>query len=298
MRKYLLFARSPGWAAIAQRSDALMAAAEFRTVKNEAKTRAGLVAVGEQQIFIKRFETRSWADGLIERIRGSRAARSLKGAAILAEAGFDCPAPLAAIETRSAGSVRASYLLSEALGEARTLSQFVDRRLGAERRDFRWRREVSRRVAGQVRSLHDAGLYSSDLQETNLMLEQNRAGLRIYFVDLDGFRRLGRVSWRRRERNLIQLDRSVGRFLSRAERLRFLYDYLGGRPERARARRMVAGLLKRRGRKEREYQRRRQRRNRCDGVATTGQRATSGALSDLIGTESADNQRGKTTETL
>lgn len=290
MRKHLLYASSPEWAAIAQRSDALMAAAEFRTVKNEAKTRAGLVAVGERQIFIKRFETRSWADGLIERIRGSRAARSLTGAALLADAGFARPAPLAALKMRCAGSVRAGYLLSEALSVARTLSQFVDRRLGAERRDFRWRREVSRRVAGEVRRLHESGLYSSDLQETNLMLDQGRDGLRIYFVDLDGFRRLGRVSWRRRERNLIQLDRSVGRFLSRAERLRFLYDYLGGRPERDRARKLVGGLLKRSGRKEREYQRRRKRRNRSDGVAATAKRATSGALSNLIATESADNE--------
>lgn len=290
MRTHLLYAGSPEWAAIAQRSDALMAAAEFRTVKDEAKTRAGLVSVGGQEIFIKRFETRSWADGLVERIRGSRAARSLKGAAILADAGFARPAPLAALEVRFAGSVRASYLLSEALGEARTLSQFVDRRLGAERRDFRWRREVSRRVAGEVRRLHESGLYSSDLQETNLMLEQGRDGLRIYFVDLDGFHRRRRISWRRRERNLIQLDRSAGRFLSRAERLRFLYDYLGGRPERDRARKLVGGLLKRRARKEREYQRRRKRRNRSDRAATTAKRATSRALSDLIATESADNE--------
>jgi len=292
MRKYLLFARSPEWADIAQRGDALIAAKDFRAVKDEAKTRAGLVSVGEQLVFIKRFEIGSWADGLIERIRRSQAARSLEGAAILAEAGFDRPSPLAALEIRSAGAVRASYLFSEALSGARTLSQFVDRRLGAERRDFRWRREVSRRVADEVRRLHGTGLYSSDLQETNLMLEQNRDGLRIYFVDLDGFRRAARVSWRRRERNLIQLDRSVGRFLSRAERLRFLYDYLGARPERARARKLIRGLLKRRERKEREYQRRRKRRNSPHGVAVAAEHATSSASSNLIATKSADNQRG------
>jgi hypothetical protein len=93
------------------------------------------------------------------------------------------------------------------------------------------------------------------------MLEPSEDGVRIYFVDLDGFHRLARVSWRHRKRNLVQLDRSVGRFLSRSERLRFLYDYLGSRPERAEARRLVAELLEHRGRKEREYQRRRARRN-------------------------------------
>lgn len=270
MRRHLLFARSPEWAALAQHVDALMAAAEFRTVKNEAKTHAGVAVAGEHRIFIKRFETRSWADGLAERLRGSRAARSLKGAALLSGAGFAHPTPMAALEMRSAGAVRASYLMSEALGEARTLSQFVDRRTGPERRNFRWRREVSLRVADEVRNLHDAGLYSSDLQETNLMLEEGGDGIRVYFVDLDGFRSATPDSWRRRERNLIQLDRSVGRFLSRSERLRFLYDYLGGRPRREHVREVVTDLLRRKGRKEREYRRRRQRRNPDGGLPAAG----------------------------
>ena len=260
MWKHVLWARSPDWTEIAERADALMAAEGFRTIKDEAKTRAGFVTVGEQPVFIKRFQTKSWADGILERIRGSRAARSLKGAALLARAGFACPAPLAALDVRSAGAVRTSYLLSEALGEARTLSAFVDRRLGGARRDFRWRREISRSVASEVRRLHEAGLYSSDLQETNLMLEPGGDGLRIYFVDLDGFRRLARVSWRHRKRNLVQLDRSAGRFLSRPERLRFLYDYLGERPERAVAHKLIGELLEHRVLKEHEYLRRRTRR--------------------------------------
>ncbi len=262
MRKHVLWARSPDWAEIAERADALMAAEGFRAIKDEAKTRAGFVTVGEQPIFIKRFRTRSWADGILERIRGSRAARSLKGAALLAQAGFAHPAPLAALDVRSAGSVRASYLLSEALGEARTLSAFVDRRLGGARRDFRWRREISRAVASEVRRLHEAGLYSSDLQETNLMLEPGGDGPRIYFVDLDGFRRLARVSWRHRKRNLVQLDRSAGRFLSRQERLRFLYDYLGGRPEREGARNWSQALST--APQLLEYQRPRERRSHRD----------------------------------
>jgi len=270
MRKHLLWARSPDWAAIAERADALMATAGFRTVKDEAKTRAGFVTVGEQSVFIKRFETKSWADGIFERMRGSRAARSLRGAALLAQAGFVRPAPLAALDVRCAGSVRESYLLSEALEQAQTLSAFVDRRPGGTRRDFRWRREISRSVAAEVRRLHEAGLYSSDLQETNLMLEPTGNDVQIYFVDLDGFRRLARVSWRHRMRNLVQLDRSVGRFLSRSERLRFLYDYLGGRPDRVAARKLVGDLLEHRNFKEREYKRRRTRRKSANRSVING----------------------------
>ena len=40
--------------------------------------------------------------------------------------------------------------------------------------------------------------------------------------------------------NLVHLDRSIGRFLCRAARLDFLYSYLGHRPDRAAARKIVA----------------------------------------------------------
>jgi len=65
-----------------------------------------------------------------------------------------------------------------------------------------------------------------------------------------------RVGWRRRARNLIHLDRSIGRFLCRAARLAFLYAYLGGRPERAEARKIVHQLLVLREQMKRRYSRR------------------------------------------
>jgi hypothetical protein len=81
--------------------------------------------------------------------------------------------------------------------------------------------------------------------------------IKIHFVDLDGFRRLPQVSWRRRRRNLVQLDRSVGRFMSRSERLRFLYTYLGAKPDRDAARKLAARLTRERRRKDRQFARRR-----------------------------------------
>ena len=62
----------------------------------------------------------------------------------------------------------------------------------------------------------------------------------MYFIDLEDFRRAAKVSWDRRIMNLVHLDRSIGRFLCRAARLDFLYSYLGHKPDRASARKMVA----------------------------------------------------------
>jgi tRNA A-37 threonylcarbamoyl transferase component Bud32 len=250
MRTRLIYARSPKWAELAAHAEDLINGAAFDPVKDEAKTRAGFVALEDgRQVFIKRFSSGPRARGLWLRIRGSRAWRSIHGARLLQSHGFRRPEPYAALEVRSGMSVPASYLLSEPLRSAQTLSRFL---LTRPRPDTHlWRRVVLAMVAREIRRLHDAGLFTSDLQQTNMMLEEVDGETRIYFVDLDGFRRPRKVVWRLRERNLVQLDRSLGRFFKRSARLRFLYAYLGGKPERRKAREIVTSLLERRQREDR-----------------------------------------------
>ncbi len=240
MRKRVLFAADPRWAAMAERLDVLMADGGFRALKDEARTRAGLLKGPDGAlVFVKRVRTGSWARGLIATARGSRVRRWLEGAAMLSTAGFNRPAPLAALEVRQAGAVSECYLVCEALDDATVLSGAV---LGGGRVHFRSRRSLLSAVAREVRRLHDAGLYTLDLQETNLMVqERDGAPPRISFVDLEDFRRVRSVSWHRRLLNLVHLDRSIGRFLNRPARLRCLYDYLGaGALERNERRRTVA----------------------------------------------------------
>jgi len=240
MRKHVLYAADERWAAMAERLDVLIADGGFRALKDEARTRAGLLKGPDGAwVFVKRMRTGSWARGLIATARGSRVRRWLRGAAMLSTAGFNRPAPLAAVEVRHAGAVCESYLVCEALSDATVLSGAV---LGGGRVHFRSRRSLLSAVAREVRRLHDAGLYTLDLQETNLMV-QDRDGAqpRISFVDLEDFRRVRSVSWHRRLLNLVHLDRSIGRFLNRPARLRCLYDYLGaGALDRDDRRRIVA----------------------------------------------------------
>ena len=259
MRSRILYLRSPQWSGLLARPDQAFDHAEFREVKNIARNRAGFFASPQGVVFVKRFVPGSWVEGMLERVRGSRTARSLRAAEMLIEAGFLVPAPLAAGEEIAGGAVRASWLFSEALTGALVMSRFIERGHAPARDERLKRRAALSAVAGCVRRLHDSGLFTSDMQETNLMLDEAQGELRIHFVDLDGFRRLPRVSWKRRRRNLVQLDRSVGRFMSRAERLRFLYDYLGADSDRTAMRNLVGRLMRERERKDREVARRRAR---------------------------------------
>jgi Lipopolysaccharide kinase (Kdo/WaaP) family len=244
MRTVVLYARSPDWRAVVERADELMASPDFRVLKSEARTRAGFIDVpGVGPAFIKRVEVSSWSRGIIARIRGSRAKRSLAGAAMLKAHGLEHSEPFAAMDSYKAGAIRASYLVSRALVNADSLSRFMLGPGEIKGRDVHRRKQISDTVAAQIRQLHESGLYTRDLQETNIMVEDSESGgFKVYFIDLEDFRSAAKVSWDRRVLNLVHLDRSIGRFLCRAARLDFLYSYLGYRPDRAAARKMVAEI--------------------------------------------------------
>lgn len=257
MGQRLLFAESPKWARVIEAADDLMNSSAFTRVKAEGRTRAGFLKLADGSIVFLKFSlARGRIAGVYDRVRGSRCSRALRGARIVREAGFRCPAPLAAMDVIEGGAVVRSYLLSEALARAEILSHFALGPAVGVRHGYARRKAASDALAKEVRRLHDAGLYSEDLQETNIMVEQRGGEIVIYFVDLEDFRRVRRVSWKRRMMNLVHLDRSIGRFVGGAGRLAFLYSYLGIVPERRRRRTIVADYLRMREAVDRAHRRR------------------------------------------
>ena len=253
MRNVVLYARSPELRAAVERAEALISSPEFRALKSEGRTVAGFLDLpGVGPVFIKRVDVPGWIQGVIDRIRGSRASRSLRGAAMLSARRIAHPEPLAAMDVIDRGAVRTCYLITQPLDRADSLSRFALGPGEIKGRDVRRRKAISDTVAGEVRRLHDSGLYTRDLQETNIMVEDAGAGaFKVHFIDLEDVRRTPVVSWDRRILNLVHLDRSIGRFLCRAARLDFLYAYLGARPPRVEARRIVTQILALRARIDR-----------------------------------------------
>jgi tRNA A-37 threonylcarbamoyl transferase component Bud32 len=225
-------------AAAIQTLDGLVTDPSFRPVKSTPRTTAGFFNHEGKELFVKRKIARSWMTSINDSIRGSSAARALRGAQILDRGGFAYPIPIAAFELREFGLVRESFLVSEALTDARILSLFAL----TDGRNFKRRKWISKHLAREIRRLHEAGIYTRDLQETNLMLAAQGCDITVFFVDLEDFRRVRKVSERRRLLNLIHLDRSIGRFVSRSQRLRFFYNYIGENLERTEVRRLLVSL--------------------------------------------------------
>jgi len=231
-----------------------------RVLKHDRGTTVALLTLPTGAVVIKhhRLHTwRQWGDALWH---GSPARRAWHGAQLLQARGFSVPRPLAAFEKRIAGTLRESWYCSEGLQTQSPLDVYW--RNQQKHWTRRQRRAFLQSLAEFLRAFHTAGLYAGDMRDANLLVEDDgNAHWQFYLVDLDHVLHAERLSQKRRLKNLVQLERTLGRRARVSERLFFLYQYLGTPfPPRAQRRALLRRLLRLRERKDREYARRRARR--------------------------------------
>lgn len=215
--------------------DHLFALPECEVVKDQRKIKVGRVSLeigGEvKRIYLKRYNVFSWRYRLSSLFMRSGASRSWVGAGVLLGAGFNTGRPLAAVECRSWGMLAKSFYISEEIPEAKTADAYWREELsalpGAE--GLRRRRRFLQKLATLFRSLHALNVYHDDLKDANILVAgRDQPGEEsFYLLDLEGVRRCRYVSRRRRVKNVVQFNRTMGRLLRRAERLFWLRAYLG-----------------------------------------------------------------------
>jgi serine/threonine protein kinase len=77
--------------------------------------------------------------------------------------------------------------------------------------------------------LHDHDVYHNDLKDANILIASQRGAQEVFFLlDLEGVRRDVRLNRSRRIKNLVQLNRTLGKLLKQSERWYFLTIYLSG----------------------------------------------------------------------
>ncbi len=91
------------------------------------------------------------------------------------------------------------------------------------------RRAFLRSLASLFRSLHAQQIYHDDLKHSNILVVNNGGdeSFEWFLLDLEGVREYARLSERRRIKNLVQLYRTLGRYVSRSRQAFFLKCYLG-----------------------------------------------------------------------
>jgi hypothetical protein len=233
-------------------ADALFAEPCSSVVKDQKKIKVGRiklqVAGAAHSLYIKRYNAFSLRYKLVSPLMRSGAFRALEGAAILRAADIPIAAPIAAVENRRGGALIKSFFLSEEIVGGKTIDAYWREELtnvvGREGRVSR--RRFLDELAGLFATLHGRDIYHNDLKDANILAVAGHSNrpLRLFLLDLEGVRRYKSLSLTRRIKNLVQLNRTFGRSLSRVEKLIFVNKYLGAKfSERQGRRELIASVL-------------------------------------------------------
>jgi serine/threonine protein kinase len=182
-------------------------------------------------VFIKRYNAFSLRSRLFSLFPRSGAVRSLQGAAILRDAGIATAMPVAALESRRLGVVTKSFYFSKEIPGGKTADAYwrEDLTTTLERQRLWRRRRFLSGLAWMFHTLHQLGIYHNDLKDANILVVSDSGTESFYLIDLEGIRHYSKVNFRRRIKNIVQLNRTLGRLLRRAEKMYFLKIYLGSR---------------------------------------------------------------------
>ncbi len=186
------------------------------------------VRAGEREAILKHRRY-----GLLERLASlfspPRLRRAWVAALGLEVRSLPAPQGLALVERRRWGLVREAWLFQETVPGAAPLDRFLWETYGPAARAApgrpRGKLELARALGRLARRLHDAGVRKHDLAPQNLLVAPD---LKLWMVDLDDVCFCGRLSGRRRERNLAQLGNLPEGHISTADFLRALKAYDGG----------------------------------------------------------------------
>jgi tRNA A-37 threonylcarbamoyl transferase component Bud32 len=75
------------------------------------------------------------------------------------------------------------------------------------------KREIINKLAKVVKEMHDAEIYHADLHLKNILVQFNEGeSISIYIIDLDKSKQYEKISFQRRMKNIIRLDRSLEKF--------------------------------------------------------------------------------------
>ncbi len=222
-------------------------------IKDQKKIKVGRVKIQIQgalrTVYLKRYNAFSWRYRFGSLFQASGALRSLKGAAILSESGICTARPLAAAESRSWGALNKSFFLSEEIENGKTADLYwQEKLLTLKGQEGALRRKRFLRELGELfGSLHQQSVYHNDLKDANILVrpDSNGRSEHFYLLDLEGIRRYQKLNRRRRVKNLVQLNRTLGKYLRATDKVRFLKGYLGPAfSNRADKRSWVASVLK------------------------------------------------------
>jgi tRNA A-37 threonylcarbamoyl transferase component Bud32 len=235
--------------------DRLLTRADCTLVKFQRKVIVGRIDTAIGPLYVKRYNVYGPRHALAGLAAPSPAARGWAGAEALAARGFEAPEVVAAVEFRRFGLRARSFLVTRAVAGVPTADERWREILAlsdAQRRRVA-RRALARTLGELFRRLHAAGVYHRDLKDVNILVTGPADAPRCVLLDLEQVRVPGEVGEGRRRKNVVQLERTLGRLAAATDRARFLRAYLGPDADRETRRGWARAVLRAARRKDRRH---------------------------------------------
>ena len=198
---------------------------------HSAQVRRALLELGPDAVpaIIKHPLSRNWRRRLAQLWPPSRSLRGWRMGHALLHRDVPTARPLAVLERRIGPLVLDSLLITEAIPGAADLETFL-RKEHARSSPAAWgqlKRELSDRLARQVRRLQERGFEHRDCKAGNILVLRH-PHVKLFWIDMDGLRLAGWRAEHNRWRPLVDLHVSLQRVpgLTRTDRVRFLKSYL------------------------------------------------------------------------
>lgn len=235
MAKYLKKNGKRGWAAEGYESlldidlDQLYTSRNCTHVKDQKRIRVYRVDYKGESLYIKRYNPYSIWNSIKSIIQGSKALRAWDGADLLLKSGFNTACPVAAIDHRIFGFTGKSFYVTKEITEAEISVHYYESRFHEKRGLLHERRSFIRNMAKLFRELHIKGIYHNDLKDFNILVREGEQDITLCLLDLEGVYHFTQMPGSKKIKNIVQLNRTIGRLMSKSDRLAFILEYSEGK---------------------------------------------------------------------
>lgn len=221
------------------RLDEWLAAGQAQRVKHGPRRTVYRVDAADRQFFVKHYRCPSWWQAARHLLQASASRREYRRAFEAVHRHLPTATPVAVGEWRRGGLVQDSFLVTEAIGPARSLDEYVRGVLPslAAPAQVRARRKLALKLAELCAQAHRGGVDHRDFHAGNILVRGGDASLEggdlpeLFLIDLPSVRLSRALSWRRARAGLVMLGSACSEFATRSDYWWFWRAYLRGRPE-------------------------------------------------------------------
>jgi len=175
---------------------------------------------GEKKISVKNYHPPKVYDRFKEHFRRSKGMRAWISGNGLRARGFPTLKPLGLAERRDWLGLKESLFFMEVLEGAQELDRYISK--GFE--DFKKKRLFIKAFAQWLYHFHEMGLYHKDMKTCNILVSENDDSWNFCLLDLEDVVLDKRVTEKKFFRNLLQLNTSTPRVITRTDRMRFFKE--------------------------------------------------------------------------